>query len=119
VSYSQPRLVLRAPLEPKQYTAIAMTKELEESGIAGSIGTVGDALDNALMESTIGLYKNELINERSVGRNWSGLREVERETASYVQWFNAARLHSSIDYIPPIEREMVYASGIARRGETN
>jgi hypothetical protein len=38
-----------------QYTALACTEELAEAGVAGSIGTVGDALDNALMESTIGL----------------------------------------------------------------
>ena len=41
-----------------QYTALAFTEQLAEAGIAGSIGTVGDALDNALMESTIGLSKS-------------------------------------------------------------
>jgi putative transposase len=40
-----------------QYTALAFTEELAEAGVAGSIGTVGDALDNALMESTIGLIR--------------------------------------------------------------
>ena len=61
-----------------QYTALAFTEQLAEAGIAGSIGTVGDALDNALMESTIGLYKSELIVPGGRGRNWAGLREVER-----------------------------------------
>jgi transposase InsO family protein len=42
---------------PGQYTAISFTEALIDAGIAPSIGTVGDALDNALMESTIGLYK--------------------------------------------------------------
>ena len=64
-----------------QYTALAFTEQLAEAGIAGSIGTVGDALDNALMESTIGLYKSELIVPGGRGRNWAGRREVERETA--------------------------------------
>jgi putative transposase len=45
----------------EQYTALAFTEQLAEAGIAGSIGTVGDALDNALMESTIGLYKTEWL----------------------------------------------------------
>ena len=45
-----------------QYTSIVFTTALIEAGIAPSIGTVGDALDNALMESTIGLYKTELID---------------------------------------------------------
>ena len=55
-----------------QYTALAFTEELAEAGIAGSIGTVGDALDNALMESTIGLYKTECITLIGRGRNWCG-----------------------------------------------
>jgi transposase InsO family protein len=97
-----------------QYTAIALSEELQKEKMLGSIGTVGDALDNALMESTIGLYKTELIDERASGRNWSGLREVERETASWVRWYNTERLHSSIEYLTPIEREMQYAIDIAK-----
>jgi transposase InsO family protein len=100
-----------------QYTALAFTEELRAAGIAGSIGTVGDALDNALMESTIGLYKTELIVPHSAGMNWNGLREVERETAEWVWWYNHERIHSSIDYMTPIEREVVYAETIAQRGE--
>jgi transposase InsO family protein len=71
-----------------QYIALAFTEQLAEAGIAGSIGTVADALDNALMESTIGLYKSELIVPGGRGRNWAGLREVERETAEWVRWYN-------------------------------
>ncbi|WP_246106411.1 IS3 family transposase [Pseudonocardia kunmingensis] len=100
-----------------QYTALAFTEELAEAGIAGSIGTVGDALDNALMESTIGLYKTELIVPGASRRNWVGLRQVERETAEWVRWYNHERIHSSIDYMTPIEREVMYAHTIAQRGE--
>jgi len=39
---------------------------------------------------------------------WSGRDEVERETAEWVRWFNADRLHSSIDYLSPIEYETRY-----------
>ncbi|ANS32276.1 Transposase for insertion sequence element IS629 (plasmid) [Rhodococcus opacus] len=88
-----------------QYTSLAFTEALVESGIAGSIGSVGDALDNALMESTIGLYKTELIDREWT---WTGRAEVERETAEWVRWFNADRLHSSIDYFSPIEHETRY-----------
>jgi putative transposase len=49
------------------------------------------------MESTIGLYKTELIAPYSIGTNSSGLREVERETAGWVRWYNHERIHSSID----------------------
>lgn len=100
-----------------QYTALAFTEELAEAGIAGSIGTIGDALDNALVESTIGLYKTECITPDARGRNWSGLRDVERETAEWVRWYNHERIHSSIDYMTPIERELLYADTIAQRGE--
>src|SRR4051812_35931452 len=68
---------------PRQYTSLAFTEALLEAGIAGSIGSVGDALDNALMESTIGLYKTELIDRQ---RSWTGRAEVERETADSVHW---------------------------------
>jgi transposase InsO family protein len=54
--------VLRRPLESAQYVSVAFTAELIAAGIAGSIGAVGDALDNALCESSIGLFKTEAIN---------------------------------------------------------
>ena len=49
----------------------------------------------------------ELIGPYSTGQNWSGLREVERETAEWVRWYNHERIHSSIDYMTPIEREVM------------
>jgi putative transposase len=100
-----------------QYTSIAFTEALEEAGIAGSIGSVGDALDNALMESTIGLYKTELIEHRRNRKTWESRASVEAATAEWVHWYNAERLHSSIDYLPPIEKEMEYATNIASRRE--
>jgi putative transposase len=90
-----------------QYTAISFTEALIDAGIAPSIGTVGDALDNALMESTIGLYKTELINLNRA-RSWTGRSEVERETASWVHWFNTTRIHHSIGKMAPIEFEQHY-----------
>jgi putative transposase len=69
------------------------------------------------MESTIGLYKTECITPAARGKNWPGLREVERETAEWVRWYNTERTHSSIDYVTPVEREVMYAHTIARRGE--
>ncbi|MEJ3405178.1 IS3 family transposase [Rathayibacter sp. YIM 133350] len=90
-----------------QYTSIALTEQLREAGIAGSIGTVGDALDNALMESTIGLYKTELIHAGR-GRTWPSRQAVEVATANWVHWFNEHRLHSGIGYRTPIEYETDY-----------
>jgi len=85
-----------------QYTSIAFTEALRDAGIVGSIGSVGDALDNGLMESAVGLYKTELIDRRA---SWSGRAELERETAAWVHWYNTTRLHSAIEYLPPVEYE--------------
>jgi len=89
-----------------RYTAIAFTQTLCDAGTAPSIGTVGDALENALMESTIGLYETELIDAHP--RTWNCAAEVERETAGWVHWFNSTRLHPLIGHGPPIEYEQNY-----------
>jgi transposase InsO family protein len=65
-----------------QDVSVAYTAELLDAGIAGSIGTVGDALDNALCESTIGLFKTEAIN--LVGPAWRDRRDVEWQVARWV-----------------------------------
>jgi putative transposase len=88
-----------------QYTSFAFTAHLIEAGIDASIGTIGDALDNALMESTIGLYKTELIKKAGP---WKTLADVELATAEYVNWFNTRRLHTAIGGIPPAEYEAAY-----------
>lgn len=72
----------------------------------GSHGTVGDAYDNGLMESTIGLYKSELIDFEA--GTWTDWGEVERATAGWVHWYNHGRLHSSLGHIPPIEHYTNY-----------
>jgi transposase InsO family protein len=89
---------------PAVYTAISFTEALLDAGIAPSVGTVGDALDNALIESTIGLYKTELIEHDRPG-SWTGRAEVEQETASWVHWYNTTRIHHSIGKRSPIEFE--------------
>lgn len=86
-----------------QYTSLAFSEALRQANIQGSIGTVGDALDNALMESTIGLYKGELIDRYF--RIWPDHYEVERRTAEWIHWYNHTRLHSAIGDIPPVEYE--------------
>lgn len=88
-----------------QYTAFRFTAHLAGEGIAASIGTVGDALDNALMESAIGLYKTELIKRRGP---WRKLADVELATAEWVDWYNHRRIHTAIGHRPPTEHETAY-----------
>jgi putative transposase len=88
-----------------QYTSIAFTERLAEIGITPSIGTVGDAYDNALAETVIGLYKSELINPN---RPWKNVDQVEIATLRYVDWFNNKRLYAENGDIPPVELEQAY-----------
>jgi len=91
-----------------QYTSFRFTQHLIDSGVDASIGTVGDALDNALAESLIGLYKTELIKPR---RPWHNIREVDVATAAWVEWYNNRRLHGACQGRPPVEFETLYELG--------
>ena len=90
-----------------QYTSIAFTERLAAAGVSGSVGTVGDAYDNALAESVIGLFKTELIKPRGP---WRTAEEVEIATLEYVDWFNHRRLYEACGDIPPAELEAAYYS---------
>jgi putative transposase len=93
-----------------QYTAIRFTETLALEGISASIGSVGDAYDNAVAESVIGLYKNEAIRSDSPFREGPlrTLADVETITTDYVDWYNNRRLHSRLDNLTPEEYEQAY-----------
>ena len=75
-------------------------------GIANSVGSVGDASDNALMESIIGLYKTECLRPGPFLHGpLKTVADVELATLAWVDWWNNRRLHSSIGNIPPTEAE--------------
>jgi putative transposase len=88
-----------------QYTSLRYTTRLAEIGAAPSVGSVGDSYDNSLAESTIGLYKTELIRRHGP---WRTLDELELATLGYIDWFNHRRLHGEIGDIPPAELEATY-----------
>ena len=90
-----------------QYTSIAFTERLAAAGVSGSVGTVGDAYDNALAEPVIGLFKTELIKPRGP---WRTAEQVEIATLEYVDWFNHRRLYEACGDIPPAELETAYYS---------
>jgi transposase InsO family protein len=74
-------------LAGSQHTSIAFTDRLIAAGVGASVGSVGDAYDNALAESTIGLYKTELV--RNLGP-WRDCDHVEIATLEYVDWSTTA-----------------------------
>ena len=92
-----------------QYTSIRFTEHLELEGIAPSIGTVGDAFDNGLMESIIGLFKTECIATTVFHDGpYNTLADVEYATAGWVDWYNHRRLHGSLGMLTPAEFEQAH-----------
>lgn len=85
-----------------QYTSFAFTSRLIEVGVDASVGSVGDAYDNALVESHIGAYKTELIRPEGA---WRDVEHVELATLHWVHWFNHERPHESVDDLTPCEVE--------------
>ena len=84
-----------------QYTSADYQQELSDARVMASIGTVGDAYDNALAESFVDSFKTELIADRV----WRTRSQLELAVVEYVAWFNTSRLHSALGYRPPAEVE--------------
>ena len=78
----------------------------------GSIGSVGDAYDNALAESFVDSFKTELIADRV----WRTRSQLELAIVEWVGWFNYARLHQALGDIPPAEFEDNALSAITDQG---
>jgi transposase InsO family protein len=84
-----------------QYTSIDYTQTLADHGVLASVGSVGDAYDNALAESFVDSFKTELIADRV----WRTRSQLELAVVEYVGWFNTARLHQALGDLPPAEFE--------------
>jgi putative transposase len=93
-----------------QYTSVRFAETLMLAGLAGSVGSVGDAYDNALAETTIGLYKTECTREGSPFRNGpiGTLAHLEEATSAWVHWYNTQRLMHRLGRRPPAEAEAEY-----------
>ena len=88
-----------------QYVSLRYTERLADAGIAPSVGRRGDAYDNAVAESGIGLYKTEVIGRRD---RWQTLAAVEFATLRWGDWFNHRRRLGPIGFVPPVEFEARY-----------
>jgi len=93
--------VLRRPIESAQYTSIDYTQTLSDHGVLASVGSVGDAYDNALAESFVDSFKTELISDRV----WRTRAQLELAVVEYLGWFNHDRLHERLGDLPPAEFE--------------
>jgi putative transposase len=93
-----------------QYTSVRFAETLMLAGLAGSVGSVGDAYDNALAETTIGLYKTECTRDGSPFRAGPirTLADLEEATSAWVHWYNTQRLMHRLGRRPPAEAEAGY-----------
>ena len=107
------------PIEPgmihhsdagSQYTSVRFTETVALEGLTASIGSVGDAYDNAAAETVMGLFKNEAIAKNSPFRvgPLKTIADVEEITFEWVTWYNNERLHGYLGNIPPEEYERTY-----------
>ena len=85
-----------------QYTSWAFGHRLRAAGLLGSMGRVGSAADNAMMESFFGTLQLELLDRR----RWQSRAELASAIFEWIEgWYNPRRRHSSIDDLSPVDYE--------------
>ena len=90
-----------------QYTSWAFGRRLRAAGLLGSMGTIGDAYDNALAESFFSTLQRELLDQRS---RWPSRRELSLTIFEWIEsWYNPRRRHSSIENVSPIDYENLHS----------
>jgi len=89
-----------------QYTSIEFGQVLDDHQVLQSVGSVGDAYDNAMAESFVDTVKTELIADRV----WRSRDQLELAIVEYLGWFNTSRLHESLGDLTPAEFEALHAA---------
>ena len=96
---------MRRPHESAQYTSIDYTQTLDDHGLLASVGSVGDAYDNAVAESFFATLKKELVHRRS----WQTKRELGSAVFEYIEaFYNRERRHSTLDMLSPAQYELLF-----------
>ena len=98
----KPESVIHHSDQGSQYTSIEFGKRCKEMGVRPSMGTVGDAYDNAMAESFFATLECELIDRRV----WKTHTEARLAIFTWIEaWYNPHRRHSSLGQISPINFE--------------
>jgi putative transposase len=98
----RPKDVIHHSDQGSQYTSIAFGERCQKMGVRPSMGTVGDAYDNALAESFFASLECELIDRRS----WQTKTEARLALFTYIEgWYNPRRRHSALGYQSPANFE--------------
>ena len=85
-----------------QFTSWSFTERIRDAGLMPSFGSIGDAFDNAMMESFWSSMQNELLNRKK----WRTRLELTNAIFDYIEvFYNRQRRHSSLDYVSPVEFE--------------
>ena len=100
-------MVLRQPVECTQYTSLVFGHQLRESGLVASMGSVGDAYDNAVAESFLATLETELIDRHS----WRTRADARLAVFDFIEaFYNPHRRHRFIGQLSPAEFERRYRS---------
>jgi transposase InsO family protein len=92
-----------------QYTSRAFGCRLRDAGLLGSMGRVGSAYDNAMMESFFGTLQRELLDRRQ----WATRKELASAIFEWIEaWYNPRRRHTSIDNLSPVDYERLYTTTV-------
>ena len=98
----KPGSVIHHSDQGSQYTSIAFGKRCAEMGVRPSMGSVGDAYDNAMAESFFASLECELIDRRT----WKSKTEARMAVFTWIEsWYNPRRRHSGIGYASPVQFE--------------
>ena len=93
---------MRRPLESAQYVSLGFGQAARDAGIALSMGSRGDAYDNAVAETFFATLKKELVNRRS----WPSRLELQSAVFEYIEaFYNRRRRHSTLGMVSPAEYE--------------
>ncbi|MGZ6663101.1 MAG: IS3 family transposase, partial [Solirubrobacteraceae bacterium] len=99
--------LLRGPIESGQYVSLAFGRAAGQAGIAVSMGSRGDAYDNAVAETFFATLKKELVNRRS----WPSRLELQSAVFHYIEaFYNRQRRHSTLGMLSPIAYEQLRPS---------
>jgi putative transposase len=93
-----------------QYTSYAFGKRCREAGVMPSMGSVGDAYDNAMAESFFASLERELLNRR----RFQSQAEAKMAVFEWIEgWYNPHRRHSSLGYRSPVNYERAHQRSAA------
>ena len=102
IGQRQPTNVIHHSDQGSQYTSLAFGGRCREAGVRPSMGSVGDAYDNAMCESFFATLECELLARRRFGSQTEARMAIFRFIEG---WYNPARLHSALGYLSPITYE--------------